>query len=58
MKSTSDGTNGEKIYMETKNIDDLVKRKRRGDMSSTMALDRTRSAISNSNEGMGGGRVI
>ena len=29
-KSTSDSTNGEKIYKETKNIEDLVKRNRRG----------------------------
>ena len=38
------------------NIKDLVKRKRMGDTSSTMTLDRIRSAISNGNGGMGGGR--
>ena len=57
-KSTSDSTNREKVYRETKNIEDLVKRKRRGNTSSTMALDWTRSAIENGNGGMGGGRVI
>ena len=31
----SGGTNGEKVYVETKNIEDSIKRKRRGDMSST-----------------------
>ena len=35
-----------------------MKRKRRGDTSSTTALNRTRLAIDNGNEGMGGGRVI
>ena len=44
--------------METRNIEDLVKRKRRGDMSSITSLDRTRSTISNGNKGMGEGRVI
>ena len=57
-KSTSDITNREKVYRETRNIEDLVKRKRRGDASSTTALDRIRSAINNGNGGMGGGRVI
>ena len=33
-----------------------MKRKRRGDTSSTTALDRTRMTISNSNGGMGGGK--
>ena len=53
-KSTSDSTNREKVYRKTKNIEDLVKRKRRGDLNSTTALDRTRSAIDNGNGGMGG----
>ena len=57
-KSTSDSTNREKDVREAKNIEDLVKRKRRGDTSSTTALDQTRSAIGNGNGGMGGGRVI
>ena len=57
-KSTSDSTNREKVDREAKNIEDLVKRKRRGDMSSTTALDRTRSAMGNGNMGIGGGRVI
>ena len=39
----SDGTNGEKVYRETKKI---------------KALYRTRSTISNGNRGMGGGRLI
>ena len=51
----SDGTNGEKVYRETKNIEDWMKKKRRGDMNSTIALDQTRSTICNSNRGMGGG---
>ena len=57
-KSMSDSTNREKVGREARNIEDLVKRKRRGDTSSTTALDRTRSAIGNSNGGMGVGRVI
>ena len=57
-KSTSDSTNREKVDREARNIEDLVKRKRRGDASSTTALDRTRSGIGNGNGGMGGGRVI
>ena len=57
-KSTSDITNREKVYRETSYIEDSVKRKRRGDASSTTALDRIRSAIDNGNWGMGGGRVI
>ena len=55
-KSTSDSTNEEKVYNETKNMKDLVKRKRRGDTSSTTALDRTRSGIDNTmgrGEGVG-----
>ena len=52
-KSTSDSTNRDKVDMEARNIKDLVKRKRRGDTSSTTALDRTRSTISNGNGGMG-----
>ena len=40
------------------NIEDLVKRKSRGDTISTTALNRTRSAIGNGNGGMGGGTVI
>ena len=35
-----------------------MKRKRRGDSSSTMALDQTRLVIDTGNEGRGGGRVI
>ena len=54
----SDGTNGEKVYREIRNIEDLVKRKRGGNTSSTTALNQTRSAIGNGNKGMGGGRVI
>ena len=57
-KNTSDGTNEEKVYRETKKIEDLVKRKRMDDTSSTTALDQTRSAIGNGNGGMGWGRVI
>ena len=57
-KSTSDGTNGEKVHREIENIEDLVKRKRISDTSSTMALDRTRVPISNGNRGMRGGWVI
>ena len=38
-KSTSDSTNREKVDRKARNIEDLVKRKRRGDTSSTMALD-------------------
>ena len=48
-KSTRDSTNREKVDREAKNIEDLVKRKRRGDTSSTTALDKTRSAIGNGN---------
>ena len=33
---------------------DLAKRRRRCDTTSNMALDRTRSAVDNSNRGMGG----
>ena len=58
LKSTSDSTNREKVDRKTRNIEDLVKRKRRGDTSSTTALDRTRSAVGNGNGGMGGSRVI
>ena len=57
-KSTSDSTYRDKVDREARNIEDLVKRKRRGDMSSTTALDWTRSAIGNGNGGMGGSRVI
>ena len=57
-KSTSDHTNREKVDRETRNIEDLVKRKRRANTSNTTALDRTRSAIDNGNGGIGGGRVI
>ena len=57
-KSMSDSTNREKVDGEARNVEDLVKRKRRGDTSNTTALDRIRSAISNGNGGMGGGRVI
>ena len=38
-KSMSDSTNREKVDRKARNIEDLVKRKRRGDMSSTTALD-------------------
>ena len=55
---TSDGTNEEKVHKETKNIEDLVKRKGNSDTSNTTALDQIRSAIRNSNRGMGGGRMI
>ena len=51
-KSTSDSTNREKVDREARNIQDLVKR--RGDTSSTMALDRARLVIGNGNGGMGG----
>ena len=44
-KSTSDSTNREKVDREARNIEDLVKRKRRGDTSSTTALDWTRSEM-------------
>ena len=54
----SDGTNEEKVHKETKNIEDLVKRKGISDTSNTTALDQIRSAIRNSNRGMGGGRMI
>ena len=57
-KSTSDDTNGEKVHRETGNIEDLVKRKRISNTSSTTALDRTRVVIGNGNRGMGGGRMI
>ena len=57
-QSTSDSTNGEKVYRETMNIEDLVKRKRRGDTSSTSPLNRTRAPIGNGNKGMEGVRVI
>ena len=53
-KNTSVVTNGEKVYRETKNIEDLAKRKRWGDTSSTTILDRTRSGIGNGNGEMGG----
>ena len=54
----SDSNNREKVDREAMTIEDLVKRKRRGDTSSTTALDHIRSAIGNGNGGMGGGRVI
>ena len=57
-KNTSDSSSREKVDKEARNIEDLVKRKRRGDTSSTTALDQARSAIGNGNRGMGGGRVI
>ena len=57
-KSTSDSTNREKVDRKARNIEDLVKRKGRGDTSSATALDRTRSAIGNGNWRMGGDRVI
>ena len=53
-KSMSDSTNREKVDREARNIEDLVKRKRRGDTSSTTALDWTRSAIGNGNGGWEG----
>ena len=56
--NTSDNTNREKVDRETRNIEDLVKRKRRGDTSSTTALDWTKSTIVNGNGGMGVGKVI
>ena len=37
-KSTSDNTNREKVDREARNIEDLLKRKRRGDTSSTMTI--------------------
>ena len=43
-----------KVYRKTKNIEDLMKRKRMGDTSGTTALDRTRSAIGNGNGGCEG----
>ena len=54
-KSTCDDTNEEKIHRETKNIEDLVKRKGISDKSSIMSLDRTRSASGNGNKEMRGG---
>ena len=57
-KSMSDSTNREKVDRETRNIEDFMKRKSRGDTSSVAALDKTRSAIDNGNRGMGGGRMI
>ena len=56
-KRMSDDPNREKVHRETGNIEDLVKRKGISDMSKTTAFDRTRSALGNSNRGMGGGRV-
>ena len=38
-KSMSDGTNREKVHRETKNMEDLVKRKEISDKSNTIALD-------------------
>ena len=49
----NNSTNREKVYHKTRNIEDLVKRKRRGDTSTT-ALDRTRSTIGNGNGGWEG----
>ena len=57
-KSTSDGTNGEKVHRETGNIENLVKRKEISETNSTTALDRTKAAVGNGNRGMGGGRMI
>ena len=54
----SDGNNREKVHKETKNIEDLVKRKRISDTSSTMALVWTRYAICNNKRRMRGFRVI
>ena len=53
MKRTRDSTDGEKVYTEMGNIEDLVQRKRRGGSSSTMALDCTRSAMGNGKKGNG-----
>ena len=57
-KTTSNGTNGEKVHREPGNIEDLLKIKGINDTINTTALNRTRSAIGNGNRGMGGGRVI
>ena len=57
-KSTSDGTKGEKVHKKTRNIEGLVKRRGITDMSSTTALDLTRSVIGNGNWGMREGKVI
>ena len=57
-KSTSDGTNGEKVHREIRNIEDLVKRKGISDTSNTNASNQTRSAIGNGKRGIGGGKVI
>ena len=57
-KSKSDDTNEEKVHRETGKIEDLVKRKGISDTSSTMALDRTRTIIGNSNWGMRRGKMI
>ena len=57
-KSTSDDTNGEKVHRATGNIEDLVKRNKISDTSSTMALDRTKATIGNGNNEMGGGRMM
>ena len=54
----SDDTNREKVHTKIGNIEHLVKIKRISDTSSTMALEQTRSAISNGNKGVGEGRVI
>ena len=42
-----DGTNGEKVHTENRNIEDLVKRKGLSDTSSTTALGQTSLGIGN-----------
>ena len=48
----SDGTIGENLHKETRDIHDLVKRKGMSDISNIKALERTRLTIDNSNGGM------
>ena len=50
----SDGIDGEKFHSETRNIEDLVKRKGKSDTSSTTTMNRTRLAIYNRNKGWEG----
>ena len=54
----SDDTNGENFHRENGNIKDLMNSKGISDTSSTTALHRTRSIVSNGNIRMGRGRVI
>ena len=49
-KSTSDGTNGEKVHKKIEKLLNLGKRKGRSNTSSDMALEQTRSTIGNGNK--------